>query len=87
MFGWIVAFRSANGLADDGVDDYPDSMLDLAFFYMPGRAQPVAELAGLEPHATSAVVVRDGDFPDDKTTSDHRPVTMTVDFLNRVGVE
>ena len=24
------------------------------------------------------VVVRDGDFPDDETTSDHRPIEMTV---------
>ncbi len=29
-------------------------------------------------HAKSRVIVREGDFPDDETTSDHRPVELRV---------
>ncbi|MDA0991027.1 MAG: hypothetical protein O3A51_09780 [Verrucomicrobia bacterium] len=28
------------------------------------------------------VIVRDGDFPDDKSTSDHRPVELVVRFTD-----
>lgn len=55
----------------DGIDNYPESCLDFAFY------------AALEPHwrLTSEVIVRAGDFPDDETTSDHRPVLATLDFV------
>jgi hypothetical protein len=52
----------------DGGDDYPDSMLDFAF--VAGAAKtwsPECE-----------VVVREGDFPDSDTTSDHRPVRLIL---------
>lgn len=52
----------------DGKDNYPDSMLDFAF---------VAGLA-TEWSPTCRVIVRDGDFPDDKTTSDHRPIELKL---------
>lgn len=52
----------------DGKDNYPDSMLDFAFVAGPAKEwQPVCH-----------VVVRDGDFPDDKTTSDHRPIELKL---------
>ena len=52
----------------DGKDNYPDSMLDLAFVAGPAKDwSPVCE-----------VVVRDGDFPDDDATSDHRPITLSL---------
>ena len=52
----------------DGKDNFPDSMLDFAF--VAGAAKnwkPVCK-----------VIVRDKDFPDDKTTSDHRPVELRL---------
>jgi len=49
----------------DGVDDYPDSMLD--FFFVAGSAKEWA--------AECTVIVDPGDFPDGEKTSDHRPVT------------
>ncbi len=52
----------------DGKDNYPDSMLDFCF------VANVAKDWAIE----CDVVVRDGDFPDDETTSDHRPIEMTV---------
>ena len=53
----------------NGSDDYPGSMLD--FVFVAGAAR------GWE--ATCSVVVRAGDFPDDQTTSDHRPVSCVID--------
>lgn len=50
-------------------DRYPDSMLDFVFVANSARAWI----------ADSDVVVVDGDFPDDDTTSDHRPVIATFD--------
>lgn len=52
----------------DGQDDYPDSILDFAFY------------SGLPPgwKVTSEVIVRPGDFPDDDSTSDHRPIMIDV---------
>lgn len=52
----------------DGIDDYPDSMLDFVF------------VSGLvrDWNTRAEVVVRDGDFPDDETTSDHRPIAWRV---------
>lgn len=52
----------------DGKDNYPDSMLDFAFVAGPARDwNPVCR-----------AIVRDGDFPDDRTTSDHRPIELTL---------
>ncbi len=50
----------------DGKDNYPDSMLDLAF-----AAGPAKEW-GIQ----CKVVVRTDDFPDDDLTSDHRPIEL-----------
>lgn len=52
----------------DGKDDYPDSMLD--FVFVSGAAKKWA--------AACRVIVRRGDFPDDETTSDHRPVELII---------
>lgn len=52
----------------DGRDNYPSSVLDFAF------------VAGEEiGRATAEIVVREGDFPDDDRTSDHRPVSLVVE--------
>ena len=52
----------------DGVDDYPHSCLD--FTFVAGKAKLW--------HSRSRVIVRDGDFPDDDKTSDHRPVELVT---------
>ncbi|MEL7499658.1 MAG: endonuclease/exonuclease/phosphatase family protein [Planctomycetota bacterium] len=52
----------------DGKDDYPGSMLDFAF---------VANGAK-EWSQRCRVLVRDHDFPDDETTSDHRPFELLL---------
>ena len=52
----------------DGRDDFPDSMLDFVFVAN-GARQWKADVRA---------VVRDGDFPDDQTTSDHRPVEAVL---------
>ena len=55
---------------NDGNDNYPDSMLDFCF---------IANAA--KDWATECdVVVRDGDFPDTKETSDHRPIEIRVEM-------
>jgi endonuclease/exonuclease/phosphatase family metal-dependent hydrolase len=52
----------------DGQDNYPDSMLDFAFVAGPALDwKPVCQ-----------VIVRAGDFPDDHTTSDHRPIELKL---------
>lgn len=52
----------------DGVDDYPHSMLDFAFVAGPAKEwSPVCR-----------VIVREGDFPDDESTSDHRPIELKL---------
>jgi len=51
-------------------DNYPDSMLDFVF---------VANSAK-EFDAHCEIVVREGDFPDDETTSDHRPTIAEITF-------
>jgi endonuclease/exonuclease/phosphatase family metal-dependent hydrolase len=52
----------------DGKDNYPDSMLDFAFVAGPAKDwKPVCR-----------VIVRDGDFPDNKSTSDHRPIELKL---------
>ena len=52
----------------DGEDDYPGSLLDFAFVSGPAKAW----------QATCKVIVRPGDFPDDETTSDHRPFELLI---------
>lgn len=52
----------------DGVDDYPDSMLSFTF------------TAHCKWDTSVDIIVRDGDFPDDKSTSDHRPTLTTIDI-------
>ena len=52
----------------DGQDDYPGSLLD--FMFVAGAAKELEWIC--------EVVVRDGDFPDDDKTSDHRPVTLSL---------
>ena len=50
----------------DGEDDYPGSMLDFAFVANAAKTWK----------KTCRVIVREGDFPDDKSTSDHRPFEL-----------
>jgi endonuclease/exonuclease/phosphatase family metal-dependent hydrolase len=52
----------------DGKDNFYDSMLDFAFVAGPAKDWKPA----------CKVIVRGGDFPDDKTTSDHRPIELRV---------
>ena len=52
----------------DGKDDYPGSMLDFAFVAGPAK----------DWDATCNVIVREGDFPDDEKTSDHRPFELLI---------
>jgi len=54
----------------DGIDNYPGSMLD--FTFVAGQAK--------QWQVTSKVLVRQGDFPDDNATSDHRPVQVVVRY-------
>ena len=53
---------------NDGQDDYPGSMLDFAFVAGPAKNM----------NWQCEVIVRDRDFPDDKSTSDHRPVVLRM---------
>ena len=48
----------------DGQDEFRDSMLDFVFVANHAR----------DWHATSTVIARPNDFPDNEETSDHRPV-------------
>lgn len=52
----------------DGKDNYPDSMLDFAF--VSGAAK--------DWNPRCRIIVRPGDFPDDGSTSDHRPLELIV---------
>lgn len=56
--------------SDDGKgnDRYPDSLLD--FNFVAGAAK--------DWKAECRVIVREGDFPDDHKTSDHRPVELIL---------
>ena len=54
--------------AGDGTDDYPGSLLDGA--YVSGPAN------GWSP--TCRILVREGDFPDDLETSDHRAIAIDL---------
>lgn len=53
---------------EDGVDDFPGSMLDFAFTAGPATLWTVE----------AAAVVEAGDFPDDARTSDHRPIRVRI---------
>lgn len=76
VFKWIQPEKFVDtNWADgdgDGLDNYPDSMLDFAF--VAGQA--------MDWNVTSRVVVRKGDFPDDEETSDHRPVLTVIGDRN-----
>ena len=50
----------------DGVDNHIDSLLDFSF--VAGEAKTW--------RASSRVIVRENDFPDNDKTSDHRPVEL-----------
>ncbi len=52
----------------DGVDNYIDSLLDFSF--LSGKAKTWK--------ASSRVIVRENDFPDNDKTSDHRPVELIL---------
>jgi hypothetical protein len=52
----------------DGKDDFPDSLLDMVFTAGPAKEWTV----------TAEIIVREGDFPDDEKTSDHRPSKVLV---------
>ncbi len=52
----------------DGVDNYIDSLLDFSF--LSGVAKTW--------NASSRVIVRENDFPDNEKTSDHRPVELIL---------
>ena len=58
---------------NNGVDRYPDSILDFSF--VAGAAK--------DWKAECRVLVREGDFPDDKKTSDHRPVELVLKALKK----
>lgn len=58
-----------NRVKDRRVDRYPDSILDFVFV-----ANGAKNWKG-----ESDVIVRDGDFPDDEKTSDHRPLITTFE--------
>jgi hypothetical protein len=71
VWKWIEPIKMIDtNWSDDGNgnDRYPDSMLDFNF------------VAGAAKHwnATCRVIVREGDFPDDEKTSDHRPVALRL---------
>ncbi len=54
----------------DGQDNFPGSMLD--FTFVAGQAR--------DWNVVSSVIVRQGDFPDNQRTSDHRPVEVVIPF-------
>ena len=53
----------------DGKDDYPGSMLDFAFVSGPAK----------DWKSVCNIIVREGDFPDDEKTSDHRPFELLIE--------
>lgn len=52
----------------DGEDDYPGSMLDFAFVSGPAKVW----------EKRCRVITREGDFPDNERTSDHRPFELII---------
>ena len=67
--GLFVPWVDTNWDDQGGNDEFRDSILDFVFLAKGARNWS----------AESRVVVRTGDFPDDNTTSDHRPVEATLD--------
>ncbi len=65
---WIDTNWYDDPRTPDGKDDYPGSMLDFAF--VANRASEWKRIC--------RVIVRDNDFPDDETTSDHRPLELLI---------
>jgi len=65
---WIDTNWYDNPKDPDGKDDYPGSMLDFAFASGPAKVWK----------KRCRVIVRDGDFPDDERTSDHRPFELII---------
>ena len=70
VWDWIkpVPMIDTQWSDNNGVDRYPDSLLD--FVFVAGAAKDF--LYDCE------VVVKPGDFPDDEQTSDHRPVKLVA---------
>jgi len=72
VFTWVrpVPMVDSNWYdeAQDGEDDYIDSLLD--FVFVAGEAKTW--------NLKCQIIVREGDFPDDATTSDHRPVELII---------
>lgn len=58
-----------NWADNHGQDSFPDTILD--FIFTAGGAHDWS--------ASSKVIVRDGDFPDNRDTSDHRPISGVLD--------
>lgn len=56
-------------MTPDGIDDYPGSMLDFGFVANAAMAWKLK----------CRVIVREGDFPDDEKTSDHRPFELILE--------
>ena len=54
----------------DGKDDYPGSMLDFAFVAGPAK----------DWKCQCRIISWEGDFPDDDSTSDHRPVELSIEL-------
>ncbi len=54
----------------DGIDNYPDSMLD--FVFLANGASTFK--------CRCSIVRREGDFPDDETTSDHRATELLIEL-------
>ena len=74
IWNWVrpSPLIDTNWSDSDGVDRYPDSMLDFAF--VAGSAKTWSPVCN--------VIVRGGDFPDDDSTSDHRPVELRLTIPN-----
>lgn len=74
VWEWVEPFELVdtnwydNPEEPDGKDDYPGSMLD--FVFVAGPAKDWTK--------SCKIIVRDGDFPDDEETSDHRPYELIV---------
>lgn len=68
VWKWIRPLKdvASNWSDGDGIDNYPDSMLDFEF----------VTSAAKQLDCTCEIIERLGNFPDDETTSDHRPVEL-----------
>ena len=65
---WIDTNWYDNPKEPDGKDDYPGSMLDFAFVSGPAKVW----------QKQCRVIVRDRDFPDNESTSDHRAFELVI---------